>query len=129
MGTSPLVHGKQFAISPRFEMSAKGEEYDLLNQVSDDRPANNPERKLFRRELRAHVLCALQRLTARERHVLELKHFQGLKMRAVSEILHTWEESTKATLHRTTRKLRFQLTAYPAKGRSSRCGRAVKSAV
>jgi RNA polymerase sigma-70 factor, ECF subfamily len=111
------------------EVSAEGGEYDLLNQVSDDRPANNPERQLFRREMRGHILCALQRLTALERQVFELKHFHGLKVRAVSEFLHTSEESTKATLHRATRKLRLQLAAYPAKGRSSRRARAVKSAV
>jgi RNA polymerase sigma-70 factor, ECF subfamily len=57
-----------------------------------------------------HILCALQRLTARERRVFELKHLQELRVRAVSEIPHTSEELTKATLHLATRKLRFQLT-------------------
>jgi hypothetical protein len=59
MSTSLLIHGKQFGLSPRFDVSAEGEDYDPPHQVSDDRPANNPERQLFRREWRAHTFCAL----------------------------------------------------------------------
>jgi RNA polymerase sigma-70 factor (ECF subfamily) len=106
------------------EVNVEGEEYHLLNQVSDDRPANNPELQLFRRELRAHILCALQRLTPRERMVFELKHFQGLKLRAVGEILNTSEGSIKNSLFRATQKLRFELAVY-TKGRNVRCGSAV----
>jgi RNA polymerase sigma-70 factor (ECF subfamily) len=50
------------------EVNADGEEYDLLNQFADDRPTNNPERQLLSRELSAHILCALGRLTPREAH-------------------------------------------------------------
>jgi RNA polymerase sigma-70 factor (ECF subfamily) len=106
------------------EVNVEGEEYDLLNQVSDDRPANNPEQQLFRRELRAHILCALQRLTPRERMVFELKHFQGLKLRTVGEILNTSEGSIKNSLFRATQKLRFQSAVY-TKGRNDRCNSAV----
>jgi RNA polymerase sigma-70 factor, ECF subfamily len=107
-------------------VGVEGEEYDLLSQVSDDRPAHNPERQLFRQELRAHISCALERLTPRERMAFELKHFQGLKIRAVSEILNSSVGSTKTTLFRATRKLRFQLATVP-KRRNSRCGRTVIS--
>lgn len=98
------------------EGNIEGEEHDLLNQVSDDRPANNPEQQLLRQELRAHILCALQRLTPRERMVFELKHFQGLKLRAVSEILNTSEGSIKNSLFRATQKLRFQLAVCTSSG-------------
>jgi len=94
------------------EVNVDGKEYDLLNRVPDDRPANNPEQQLFQRELRAHILCALQSLTPRERMVFELKHFQGLKLRTVSEILNTSEVSIKNSLFRATKKLRFQLAVY-----------------
>jgi RNA polymerase sigma-70 factor (ECF subfamily) len=43
-----------------------GLERDLLDQVADDRPANDPERELLRRELRACILCALRQLTPQE---------------------------------------------------------------
>jgi RNA polymerase sigma-70 factor (ECF subfamily) len=101
------------------EINVEGEKYDLLNQVSDDRPPNNPEQQLFRRELRAHILCALQGLTPRERMIFELKHFQRLKLRTVGEILDTSEGSIKNSLFRATRKLRFQLAVY-TKGRNIR---------
>jgi RNA polymerase sigma-70 factor (ECF subfamily) len=87
-----------------------GEEIDLLNQVSDSRLAHNPEKELLRNELRANIICALRRLTPRERIVFDLKHFQGMKLRAVSEVLNTSEESVKTSLFRATRKLRLFLS-------------------
>jgi len=94
------------------KVNADGQEFDLLNQISDDRTAHNPEQQLLRRELGAHILCALERLTPRERIVFALKHFQGMKLRAVSDILNTSESSVKTSLMRATRKLRFQLARY-----------------
>ncbi len=85
---------------------------DLLNQVSDDRPEENPERELLRRELSAHIIRALKRLTPRERIVFELKHFQGLKVRTIGEILNSSEEAVKNSLFRATQKLRFYLAMY-----------------
>jgi RNA polymerase sigma-70 factor (ECF subfamily) len=91
------------------EVNLEGEEYDLLNQLSDDRPANNPERQLLSRELSAHILCALRRLTPRERMVFEWKHFQGLRLRTVGQILKTSEASVKTSFFLAAQKLRFQL--------------------
>jgi RNA polymerase sigma-70 factor (ECF subfamily) len=90
----------------------EGEDYDLLNQVSDDRPACNPEKELLRSELGANIFCALRRLTPHERKVFELKHFHGLKMRAISETLNTSEGSVKTCLVRATRKLRSHLAQH-----------------
>jgi RNA polymerase sigma-70 factor, ECF subfamily len=92
---------------------------DLLNQLADDRPGNNPEQQILDQELSAQILRALQRLTPRERIVFDLKHFQGLKLRSVSEILNTSEGSVKMTFFRATRKLRFQLNKYTKRNRSS----------
>jgi RNA polymerase sigma-70 factor, ECF subfamily len=86
-----------------------GEEYDLLDQVADGRPAANPERDLMRRELGGQIKYALGRLTPRERMVFELKHYQGLKLRTVGEMLNTTEETAKNTLFRATQKLRAAL--------------------
>jgi RNA polymerase sigma-70 factor (ECF subfamily) len=49
---------------------------------------------------------ALDKLTPRERTVFELKHYQGLKLRTIGEMLSTTEETAKNTLFRATRKLR-----------------------
>ncbi len=86
-----------------------GEEYDLLDQVPDGRAGANPERDLMRRQLGARISGALEKLTPRERMVFELKHYHGLKLRTVGEILHTTEETAKNTLFRATQKLRGQL--------------------
>ena len=52
---------------------------------------------------------ALDTLTPRERMVFELKHYQGLKLRTIGDMLQTTEETAKNTLFRATRKLRANL--------------------
>jgi RNA polymerase sigma-70 factor (ECF subfamily) len=86
-----------------------GRSYDVLEQVPDVRAAADPERDLMSRELAARIHRALDRLSARERMVFELKHYHGLKLRTVGEILHTTEETAKNTLFRATQKLRGAL--------------------
>jgi RNA polymerase sigma-70 factor, ECF subfamily len=98
--------------SNAIQVNGEGEEYDLLTQISDDRPAHNPEQQFLGCELSKRIACALQKLTPRERLVFELKHFQGMKLRAVGEILNTSEESVKTSLVRATQKLRLQLAGY-----------------
>src|SRR5947207_896187 len=88
---------------------AEGEQYDVLERVPDGRAAANPERDLMRRELGTRITSALDRLTPRERMLFELKHYHGLKLRTVGEILHTTEETAKNTLFRATQKLRGAL--------------------
>ncbi len=90
-------------------VDSEGEEYDVLGQVPDGRAAANPERDLMRRELGGRIQRALDRLTPRERMVFELKHYHGLKLRTVGEILNTTEETAKNTLFRATQKLRGSL--------------------
>jgi RNA polymerase sigma-70 factor (ECF subfamily) len=92
---------------------------DLLNQLSDNSPGNNPEQHLLNRELGAHISKALQRLTPRERLVFDLKHFEGLKLQTMSEILNASEGSIKMTFFRATRKLRLHLGKYTRRQRSS----------
>jgi RNA polymerase sigma-70 factor, ECF subfamily len=86
-----------------------GEQYDVLEQVADGRAAANPERDLMSRELAARISRALEKLTPRERMVFELKHYHGLKLRTVGEVLNTTEETAKNTLFRATQKLRGAL--------------------
>ena len=90
-------------------VDAQGEAYDVLAQVPDGRSGANPERDLMRRELGTRINHALEKLTPRERMVFELKHYQGLKLRTVGEILNTTEETAKNTLFRATQKLRGSL--------------------
>jgi RNA polymerase sigma-70 factor, ECF subfamily len=86
-----------------------GEEYSLIDNVADVRAGANPERDLMRRELGSKISAALEKLTPRERMVFELKHYQGLKLRTIGEMLNTTEETAKNTLFRATQKLRGTL--------------------
>jgi RNA polymerase sigma-70 factor (ECF subfamily) len=51
----------------------------------------------------------MERLSPRERIVFEMKHYQGLKLRAIGDVLGTTEETVKNSLFRATRKLRNEL--------------------
>jgi RNA polymerase sigma-70 factor, ECF subfamily len=86
-----------------------GEEIDLLASVSDGRSFSNPAKELERKALGEKIQAALEKLTPRERTVFELKHYEGLRLRVIGEMLHTTEETAKNTLFRATKKLRAQL--------------------
>ena len=88
---------------------SEGETFNLLEQVPDVRSGADPERDLMRRELGRMINSALGKLTPRERMVFEMKHYQGLKLRTIGEMLNTTEETAKNTLFRATQKLRVAL--------------------
>lgn len=89
---------------------SSGEQYDVLDRVPDGRAGANPELDLMRRELAGRINRALDNLTPRERMVFELKHYHGLKLRTVGEVLNTTEDTAKNTLFRATQKLRGALS-------------------
>jgi RNA polymerase sigma-70 factor (ECF subfamily) len=82
---------------------------DFFERQREQRPTLDPERQFLGKEIRRRLAAAMQRLSPRERIVFELKHYQGLKLRAIGEALGTTEETAKNSLFRATRKLRSQL--------------------
>ena len=82
---------------------------DFFERQREHRATLDPERRLLGKEIQARLALAMQRLSPRERVVFELKHYQGLKLRAIGEALGTTEETVKNSLFRATRKLRSQL--------------------
>jgi RNA polymerase sigma-70 factor, ECF subfamily len=94
---------------PATVLDASGDEMDLMANISDDRAMANPARELDRKVMSERINEALGKLTPRERTVFELKHYQGLKLRTIGEMLSTTEETAKNTLFRATRKLRASL--------------------
>ncbi|HJY86540.1 MAG TPA: sigma-70 family RNA polymerase sigma factor [Candidatus Acidoferrales bacterium] len=82
---------------------------DFFDRQREKHVATDPERHLLGKEIGRRINAALQRLSPRERLVFELKHHQGLKLRAIGEMLGTSEETVKNSLFRATRKLRTQL--------------------
>jgi RNA polymerase sigma-70 factor (ECF subfamily) len=82
---------------------------DFFDRQKEGRVSADPERRLMGKEIGQHIAAALQQLSPRERMVFEMKHYQGLKLRVIGEMLGTTEETVKNSLFRATRKLRTQL--------------------
>lgn len=82
---------------------------DFFDRQPETKPVANPERRLMDQEIGQRISAAMELLTPRERLVFEMKHYQGLKLRAIGEALGTSEETAKNSLFRATRKLRAQL--------------------
>src|SRR3954447_5808279 len=82
---------------------------DRTYAIEEDRAAANPERSLWNRQLSDRISEALSQLTPRERMVFELRHYQGMRLRTIGEILETTEEAAKNCLFRATQKMRAGL--------------------
>jgi len=82
---------------------------DFFDRQQETRAVSNPEKHLMDQEIGRRISAAMEHLSPRERMVFEMKHFQGLKLRAIGEALGTTEETVKNSLFRATRKLRTQL--------------------
>src|SRR6266478_3763017 len=82
---------------------------DFFERQKEQRPSSDPERHLIGQEIKRRLATAMERLSPRERIVFEMKHYQGLKLRAIGDALGTTEETVKNSLFRATRKLRSQL--------------------
>jgi len=59
----------------------------LVEEVGRRAEATSPERSAVRAETRARVQAAIERLADREREVLVLKEFEGLRYREIAELL------------------------------------------
>src|ERR1700686_3983705 len=82
---------------------------DFFERQREYRPTLDPERTMFGLEIKARIALAMERLSPRERIVFEMKHYQGLKLRAIGDALGTTEETVKNSLFRATRKLPHEL--------------------
>src|ERR1700749_4453732 len=85
---------------------------DQVSRLEEDNPAADPERQTWNREVSSRILTALEGLTPRERTVFELRHYEGLRLRAIGEMLGTTEEAAKNCLFRATQKMRSSLEAF-----------------
>src|SRR5206468_3619468 len=71
---------------------------------------SNPERRLYGKEVGEKIREALKTLSEKERLVFELRHYQGLRLKMIGEIMGSTEETAKNYLFRATQKLRAYLT-------------------
>lgn len=79
---------------------------DRLDGFEEDAAEADPERVMLNRQLKQRIDDALGDLTPRERMVFELRHYQGMRLRAIGEALGTTEEAAKNCLFRATQKMR-----------------------
>jgi len=75
----------------------------------DERPDQDPERALARREMRHRIDAALLQLAPRERLVFEMRHYEGMRLRQIGEVIGTTEETVKNCLFRAHQQLRGTL--------------------
>ncbi len=83
-----------------------GGSIDRMESFEEDSAEADPERVMWNRQLRSRIEGALGDLTPRERMVFELRHYQGLRLRKIGEMLGTTEEAAKNCLFRATQKMR-----------------------
>ena len=82
---------------------------DRMNDFEEEAAHADPERHAWNAQLEQRIEGALGGLTPRERMVFELRHYQGLRLRNIGEILGTSEEAAKNCLFRATQKMRAVL--------------------
>src|SRR5258708_7562124 len=93
---------------PAVLMTAEGT-LDRMDAVPQERADGDPQRRLYSGQIRKRVKETLDQLTPRERMVFELRHYEGLRLRRIGEVLGTTEEAAKNCLFRATQKMRSAL--------------------
>lgn len=82
---------------------------NLLDTIEERRAEGDPQRKLLNKEMKAKIEAVLVSLSPRERMVFEMRHYQGMRLRAIGDVLGTTEEAAKNCLFRATQKMRVAL--------------------
>ena len=80
-----------------------------MDTVEEERAHGDPQRQLLSNQLGERIQEVLSSLTPRERTVFEMRHYQGLRLKTIGEILGTSEEAAKNCLFRATQKMRAGL--------------------
>ncbi len=86
-----------------------GGEVDRLQFIPERRADVDPQRQLMSTEVNNRIQEVLGQLTPRERLVFEMRHYQGMRLRAIGESLGVTEEAAKNCLFRATQKMRAAL--------------------
>lgn len=82
---------------------------DRIDMMAEDRAHANPQRQLFSEQLSVRIKQVLTDMTPRERLVFEMRHYRGMRLRAIGDVLGTTEEAAKNCLFRATQKMRSAL--------------------
>lgn len=82
---------------------------DRMDTLEEPRADSDPERRLESKQVREKIQEVLGGLTPRERAVFEMRHYQGMRLRTIGEVMGTSEEAAKNCLFRATQKMRAAL--------------------
>jgi RNA polymerase sigma-70 factor (ECF subfamily) len=82
---------------------------DRLQFIPESRAETDPQRRLMSTEVSERIQEVLNTLSPRERLVFEMRHYQGMRLRAIGESLGVTEEAAKNCLFRATQKMRAAL--------------------
>ena len=88
---------------------AEDGEVDKMQMLREERAEGDPQRALLSRQIKGRINDTLRGFTPRERMVFELRHYQGMRLKAIGEALGTTEEAAKNCLFRATQKMRVAL--------------------
>ncbi len=82
---------------------------DSINIIGSDE-GSSPEEFLMRNEIKNNVNEALEKLSPKQKMIFILKHFEGYKIREISQMLNSSEGTIKKYLFEANHKLREQLS-------------------
>ena len=80
-----------------------------LDQLRKRKVRQEESRRFQSAEVNSRIQEVLAELTPRERIVFEMRHYQGMRLRAIGEALNVTEEAAKNCLFRATHKMRAAL--------------------
>lgn len=75
-------------------------------------PRDNPERDLDAKQAMHRLRRALHQLSPRQRVIFNLRHYEGLPLRQIAELLELEEGTVKTHLHRAVSVLRSELNEF-----------------
>ena len=90
-------------------VTTPGGEMDRFQFLPEQRADVDPQRQLMSSEVSERINAVLDTLSPRERLVFEMRHYQGMRLRAIGESLGVTEEAAKNCLFRATQKMRTAL--------------------
>jgi RNA polymerase sigma-70 factor (ECF subfamily) len=102
---------------PSSVVEFEGEPRRGIDARPDERPDHDPERAVARIEIRRRIEDALGDLAPRERMVFEMRHYEGLRLRQIGDLIGTTEDTVKNCLFRAHRHLREALADLGGVGR------------
>lgn len=80
--------------------------------TKDEKADTLPRDKLKQQDSQERIQRALKRLPLRQKNVIILKHFEGMKISQISQVLGCSESSVKTHLARAVMHLRKELGGY-----------------